>query len=107
MKYIVVEVTQVGIVRELPFIFPEAFVHKSMFEYVQQEYLSKYRADSVRCVGAGFINSVGLAPAGGCHGESESLGVKSRGELDDKLISSLDYTHGIRYEKSSHRAALR
>lgn len=95
MKYIVVEVTQAGIVRELPFIFPEAFVHKSMFGYVQREYLFEHQADSVRCVGAGFINSVGVAPAGGCYGESESLGVKSRGELDDKLIPSLDYTHGI------------
>lgn len=96
MKYIVVEVTHKTIVRELPFIFPESFVHKSMYQMVEREYLFDHKADSVRCVAAGFISSLGVAPAGGCYGKSESLEIASRGEEDDNIIPMLDYTHGIR-----------
>ena len=96
MKYIVVEVSTAGIIRELPFIFPESFVHKSMYKMVEREYLFDHKADSVRCVAAGFISSVAVAPAGGCHGKSESLEIASRGEEDDNIIPMLDYTHGIR-----------
>ena len=96
MKYIVVEVTHKTIVRELPFIFPESFVHKSMYQMVEREYLFDHKADSVRCVAAGFIRSLAVAPAGGCYGKSESLGIASRGEEDDDIIPMLDYTHGIK-----------
>ena len=96
MKYIVVEVTTKTIVRELPFIFPESFVHKSMYQMVEREYLFDHKADSIRCVDAGFISSLGVAPTGGCYGKSESLGISSRGEEDDQIIPMLDYTHGIR-----------
>ena len=96
MKYIVVEVTTKGIIRELPFIFPENFVHKAMYQMVEREYIFDHKADSVRCIAAGFISSLGVAPAGGCYGKSESLGISSRGEEDDSIIPMLDYTHGIR-----------
>lgn len=96
MKYIVVEVTTKDIVREFPFIFPEAIVHSQMFWHMQHQMTMHHHADSVRCVAAGFLSSIAVGTAGRCHGESESLGIKSRGEEDDKLIMMLDYTHGIR-----------
>lgn len=96
MKYIVIQVTTKDIVRELPFLFPDAIVHAQMFQYMQHQMTMHHNADSVACVAAGFTSSIGVGTAGQCHGESESLGIKSRGEEDDKLIMMLDYTHGIR-----------
>lgn len=96
MKYIVVEVTTKDIVRELPFIFPEAIVHAQMFQYMQHQMTMHHNADSVRCVGAGFISSVQVGFGIECHGESESLNIKSREQVDSDLFTMLDYTHGIR-----------
>ncbi len=95
MKYIVLEVNNKGIIRELPVIFPEIMSHADMFKYMQRQMTIQHHADSVRCISAGFISSIAVGTAGGCSGKSESLEIASRGE-DDKLIQMLDYTHGIR-----------
>lgn len=96
MKYIVISVKFGGMERELPFIFPDAIVHAQMFQYMSHQMTMRHDANSVTCVAAGFLSSVGVGTAGQCHGESESLGIKSRGEEDDKLIMMLDYTHGVK-----------
>ena len=96
MKYSVVEVTHKTIVRELPFIFPESFVHKSMYQMVEREYLFEHKADSVRCVAAGFIRSLAVAPAGGCYGKSESLGLKAHRD-DTNIIRTFPYQHGLNF----------
>ena len=96
MKYIVLEVDNKGIIRELPVIFPDIMVHADMFKYMQHQMTMQHNVDSVRCVSAGFISSIAVGAAGGCYGKSESLEITSRGEEDDKLIQMLDYTHGIR-----------
>lgn len=95
MKYIVVEVTTKDIVRELPFIFPEAIVHSQMYKYMQHQMTMEHNADSVRCVAAGFLSSIQVGFGVECHGESESLNIKSREQVDTDLITMLDYNHGI------------
>lgn len=97
MKYIVVELTQEGLIQEMPFIFPEAMVHSEMYALVERALLfhNRHRA-SARCVGAGFISCRDVAPRGGCYGESESLKIKSRGVVDDRLIQMMDYMQGIK-----------
>ena len=100
MKYIVVEVKQQDITREFPFIFPEAIIHSDMYKMAERNLMMELHADSVRCVGAGFISCVNMLRAtvgdsACCYGRSESLNVSSRGETDDKLIKLLDYTHGM------------
>lgn len=96
MKYIVLQVITKDIVRELPFIFPEAVVHSQMKNAMSRLLTFEYKADSVTCVSAGFISSIGVGTVGQCYGESESIGVKSRGPEDDKLLMMLDYTHGLK-----------
>lgn len=97
MKYIVVSFNTRGVVREFPFIFPDAVVHKDMYQMVERNLIMQERADSVECVGAGFISCRDVDPGeSGCYGASESLNVKSRGPEDSRLISLLDYTHGLK-----------
>ncbi len=95
MKYIVVEVTTKDIVRELPFICPEAIVHSQMYKYMQHQMTMEHNADSVRCVAAGFLSSIQAGIGVDRHGESESLNIKSREQVDTDLITMLDYNHGI------------
>ena len=97
MKYVVVSFKAHGIEREFPFIFPEGMVHKDMYQMVERNLIMQERAESVECVGAGFISCRDVDPGeSACHGMSESLGVKSRGPEDSRLISLLDYTHGLK-----------
>jgi hypothetical protein len=44
-------------------------------------------------VAAGFVSSMKIGSP--CHGESETLNLKSRGAQDDRLIAVMDYSHGI------------
>lgn len=96
MKYIVIATKLGGMERELPFIFPDAIVHARMFQYMSHQMTMHHGCNSVTCVAAGFLSSVGVGALGQCYGNSESLGIKSRGEEDDKLMMTLDYTHGIK-----------
>lgn len=95
MKYIVMKVVNKDVERELPILFPDALVHKTMAQIVTHIAFRDLGCASASCVAAGFISSA--AVGAGCYGESESLGIESRGEEDDKLIGMLDYNHGIRF----------
>ena len=84
MKYIVVQSEdEHGNIHELPIMFPYSLVHKAMKECTWRSLIeSDHRF--ISCVGAGFC-SLGTDKLGGlivCFGESESLGIESRGELD-------------------------
>jgi hypothetical protein len=99
MKYIIIEIPigNSGLLRDLPIIFPDELVHAEVFACVS-------RHDGVaraRPIAAGFLSSMSVGETGACYGESESLGkLKSRGKIDDQLISMIDYTHGVKDTKA-------
>lgn len=102
MKYIIIEYTQGGQTRHMPFIFPNAIVHADMYEtmtYAIREETIKNKRDNngqyahdFKCLGAGELSSMRIG--NGCVGGSETLGVKSREGVDDNAIKMFDYTHG-------------
>jgi hypothetical protein len=96
MKYVVIEARIGDDVREFPIIFPNILVHSIVAGSViagLQAFHNKNGKYTV--VSAGEISSMDL-DAGSCHGSSETLKLKSRGEEDDKLITLHDYMHGIK-----------
>jgi hypothetical protein len=101
MKYIVLEVTDwTGTgrnkqARELPVIFPEAMIHSEV-AHALALMLNAERPGkrTVKAVSAGNINSMDLMQIE-CCGKSETLGLQSRGIVDDQLMRMLDYSHGI------------
>lgn len=81
-KYIVIASED----KELIFTFPESIAHAHMFEAVRavkqglpQNWIRPHL--EAKIISAGFVY-----PSGECHGHSETLGVKSRGEVDTKLL---------------------
>jgi hypothetical protein len=104
MKYIIIHVTDIGsdggrVEREVPMIFPDLLVHKEVADFTMR-LLRREQPDGrmrvVKPVAAGFLSSmaIGHPDRQVCHGESESLGLKSRPQ-DSKLIHLFDYAHGI------------
>lgn len=91
MKYIVMQTTRKGMVREFPILFPDALTHAVVAAALERHC---EELTGARPVSAGFISSTVIDE--GCYGESETLRLKSRGAADDQLIAMLDYTHGIR-----------
>ena len=82
LKYIVISDGKA----EYMVVFPHNFAHKYMTEAVKaiKEGLpSQWRRPYIgfETVAAGFITSDGI-----CEGESESLGLKSRGAIDTQLF---------------------
>lgn len=80
LKYIVAEChDERGNVHELPLIFPYILVHADMADTMR---MSAREADLWKCeiVGAGFVTFDEKGP--NFFGESESLGIKSRGDKD-------------------------
>lgn len=93
MKYVILEVSRDGQpMLEVPFVFPDFLVHKEVADSMRLHICVKHSMDgvvtSVKPVGAGFLASPDFHH---CHGESESLKLKSRGKVDDRLISMCDY----------------
>jgi hypothetical protein len=90
MKYVVMQVTSKdGQTMRIPFIFPEIVVHQlaaAVFVPLLQEH---FKNSEVKPLSAGFLSCMDIEPE--CHGESESLGLESLGELDDELIAGCDY----------------
>jgi len=83
MKYIVMALAD----KEEIFVFPRNVDHDRMFEACERirfggerDWTRKYLRDG-ECVAAGFIDD------GQCHGKSETLGIKSRGAADTKLLA--------------------
>lgn len=85
MKYIVMTLAD----KEEIFVFPRTVDHDRMFEACEsirfgdsRNWNRKYRDGE--CVAAGFIDN------GQCHGRSETLAIKSRGEKDSKLLAEFN-----------------
>jgi hypothetical protein len=94
MKYILVEVDlpKIG-TRRFPFIFSNHMVHAEMREAALFAIAKSIAVPTeMRVISAGEVSSLHIE---GCHGESTSIGVKSRGENDDCEISTHDYNHGL------------
>lgn len=84
MKYIVVKSEdRNGRIHELPVMFPYVLVHREMKECVWRALMeSEHRF--IEVVGAGFCTVENNAVK--CYGESESLGISSRGTLDTQAF---------------------
>lgn len=84
MKYIVIKSEdRNGRVHELPVMFPYVLVHKEMKECVWRALMeSDHRF--IEVVGAGFCTVENNVVK--CYGESESLGISSRGKLDTQAF---------------------
>lgn len=89
-KYIVMALGGV----ESIFVFPSFIDHDRMAEAVGavrigsgSNWERKYRMDG-EAVSAGFVS------CGACHGHSETLGLKSRGDTDTALLNGSRFTGG-------------
>lgn len=84
----------------IPVTFSKVLVHRDMFEAVYHNLARDDDRDfgDIKCVGAGFVDSA----LGGyrCHGESESLGIASRGDLDSDTMNQMRYAHGFSYAQT-------
>lgn len=86
-KYVVIEcIDEHDAIYEYPIIFPKEIVQFDMSKAIlgitdlKENYIAKI-------VSAGFLN---MTPEGVfCYGESESLGVSSREEIDSELIENM------------------
>lgn len=92
MKYIVLKVKiDATLSVELPVVFPNILVHANVAKALQA--LPELKGASV--VGAGEYTHT----EGACSGESTSLGIKSRGDVDELLLTMSDY--GLNYTTST------
>lgn len=96
MKYIVCEVKREGeTIARIPVIFPDLLVHSMVFAQMramlETTYFSNRGRTTVEPLSGGFISSMSFEGGDLCTGKSESLGVVSRGKLDDQLIRMTDY----------------
>jgi len=86
VKYVILQVTQGTLKRELPVIFPDCVCHDDMALWFSQ---ALPNVEKVKAVSAGFC-----ALRVNTEGKSETLGLSSR-PVDDRLINTFDYYHGI------------
>lgn len=85
MKYIVLKTEDSdGNYHELPIMFPYVLVHKEMKECTWRA-LCESDHRMVEVLGAGFCTTENNKVK--CYGESESLGIKSRGEQDQSAFA--------------------
>lgn len=92
-KYVMFENHIGGTVVLLPVIFPDKLVHADVYARLKS-IMPGWKAQGVKALSAGTIEHVRTLGVGG---ESETLGKKSRGEQDHRIITQLPYMHGIYY----------
>jgi hypothetical protein len=91
MKYVVIEVImRSGVEMEIPIIFPDLLVHSEVADMLQLKLSQQFKDADIKPISAGFLSSLSI-DSGCCHGESESLGLKSRGMKDSALVTGCDY----------------
>lgn len=102
MKYIMVEArlckrNEDDMTVLIPVTFSKVLVHRDMYEAVYHNLARDEDRDfgDIKCVGAGFVDSA----LGGykCYGESESLKIASRGDLDSDVMNQMRFAHGFSY----------
>lgn len=89
MKYIVFRSKKFA--RAFPVIFPDILVHADVADTIEMHMRCHHNTD-IEVVSAGELNLFGQEI--NCSGHSETLGIKSREETDDDLISGFNYHHG-------------
>lgn len=90
MKYILIKcISEDGFHHNIPILFPEILVHELVFKSLLPMLQENHQSDSFEVIGAGDFDSNNLSLAN-FKGYSESLGVKSRGEEDRLIFSSID-----------------
>lgn len=98
MKYIVLQVSKPNPrdkadphVVEFPFIFPEAMIHLDVADALTKTIkgMLGFQGVVIEPIAAGFMSSMATNP--NCNGKSSTLGVGTRGAIDDALIKMLDY----------------
>lgn len=89
MKYIVFSLGLDGMSREVPVMFPNCMVHIEVARSLVAGQVLK--GNPIKVVSAGEYCPFN----GACSGESTTLMVKSRGDIDTKLIQTHDYTGGF------------
>jgi hypothetical protein len=88
MKYIIYIRDYCGVRQELPIIFPNQLVHLDVAKAL------KGVVGSSKIVAAGEFSSADINP-NGFGGSSETIGIKSRGKKDGRIVSSFDYLQGM------------
>lgn len=105
MKYIVCQVQHDGEpFMNVPVVFPDLLVHAMVFAQMrallEMQFFSNKKKTTVIALSGGEFSSMAFEShpmqtdpneQAMCHGESTSLGVKSRGMEDDQLIRMTDY----------------
>jgi len=83
MKYIVTVLDD----KEVIFVFPRVVDHDRMAEAMEAIRFGDHRNWN-RKLHDGKLISAGFVDRGVCHGNSETLGIKSRGATDTALLAS-------------------
>lgn len=98
MKYVIAQVdTEINETQHtvlIPLMFPNWLVHSEMYDMLIDSYAYHKTGGydyKIKPFSAGEYNAI----TGKCSGNSESLGVKSRGDLDSQEIKMNDYSWGI------------
>lgn len=91
MKYVMFEIRHDSIVINVPIMFPDSLVHSLVADEMQRVF-KKHRWPNARVVSAGSVTGIDDVYTSG---ESETLGVASRGKRDQRIIENYDFLHGI------------
>lgn len=93
-KYIIMEIeTPSGTKMAFPVIFPDKMIHAEVFAVTKFVVpTANAEGTNVRAVSAGAIEHVTVDGLGG---RSTTLGIKSRGDEDARLIDVYSYCHGV------------
>lgn len=93
MKYIVLKQIGKHFSREVPIIFPNELVHSVVAEAIMDALEKEGHKTGFDVVSAGEFSSMDIQAD--CNGKSTTLNVKSRGDVDSRMITMYDYLHGI------------
>jgi hypothetical protein len=88
MKYIIYTRDYFGVRQEIPIIFPNQLVHLEVAKAL------KSVVGSSKIVAAGEFSSLNI-DSDGFIGKSTTIGIRSRGKRDGKLIAMFDYKQGL------------
>lgn len=92
MKYVMMEVKQrkqTGFILNIPFLFPEMVTHIYISTVAKLVCEEHWPDSDIKCISAGFCSSMDVNVD--CYGESETLKLKSREDIDSNIIKMADY----------------
>ena len=91
MKYIMVKITGEELDQFVPIIFPNSLVHSEIAKSIKRMIMWDRREGGVTIVSAGDYCIMNRT----CSGRSETLGLESRGMVDESIINMNDYHNGL------------